>query len=242
MITICAIIKDCYSDYLIEWIDYHRNIGVDKFIIYDNESETPIKDVLSEYSNIVIINNINGLNMQIKAYNHCIENNKNDFDWIIFIDDDEFIVCKDIRVFLNKNNDFDCIKLKWKTFGSNSYKIKPENGLLKSFIKRLPDNNPFNNQVKLIVKPNQISEFISPHECRFKNNNVKILKDLNNIYINHYFLKSEEEFKRKLKRGRADNVKLAYSQNMFSEIDKDCIIEDLIILNIVNEKFNKFKE
>lgn len=239
MIAICAIIKNCYSDYLIEWINHHRNIGVDKFIIYDNESQIPIKDVLFQYSEHLIVNQIIGANMQIKAYNHCIENYKNDFDWIIFIDDDEFIVCEDIKDFLNKNNEFDCIKLKWKVFGSSGYKTKPENGLLKSFRKRLPDNNPFNNQVKLIVKPDHVSEFVSPHECKFKNNNIKILKDLNNIYINHYFLKSEEEFKRKLKRGRADNIKLAYSQNLFHQIDKNSTIEDLTILNIINEKFKK---
>lgn len=236
MIAICVIIKDCYSDYLIEWINYHQNIGVDKFIIYDNESEIPIKDVLFEYSNSIIINNINGLNMQVKAYNHCIENYKNNFDWIIFIDDDEFIVCGNIKEFLNKNNEFDSIKLKWKTFGSNGYKTKPENGLLKSFTKRLPDDNSYNNQFKVIVKPNVVKEFISPHECLLRNSGAKVLNNVNDVYINHYFLKSEEEFKRKVKRGRADNVNLAYSNNLFYLLDKDCTITDLTILNTINGK------
>lgn len=236
MIGICAIIKDCYSDYLIEWINYHRNIGVDKFIIYDNESEIPISNALFEHSNIVIVNSINGLNMQMRAYNHCINNYKSDFDWIIFIDDDEFIVCEDIKEFLNKNNEFGCVNLKWKTFGSNGHKTKPENGLLKSFTKRLPDDNSYNNQFKVILKPNVVEEFISPHACLFKNNNIKVLNKVKDVYINHYFLKSEEEFKRKLKRGRADNINLAYSNNLFYLLDNDCTVSDLTILNIINEK------
>lgn len=232
MIAICAIIKDCDLDYLIEWINHHRNIGVDKFIIYDNESEIPIKDVLFQYSEQLIINEIIGVNMQINAYNQCINNYKNDFDWIIFIDDDEFIVSENIKDFLNKNSNYQNIELNWKIFGSSGYKTKPENGLLKSFTKRLPDGNPMHNQVKQMVKPNFVDRFISPHYCKFSEN-VKTLKNINNVYINHYFLKSVDEFKKKMIRGRADSKNHGYSISLFYKIDSDCNVEDLTILNII---------
>ena len=45
-VGICAIIKDCYEPYLLEWLVYHRSIGVDLFFIYDNESTVPIIEML----------------------------------------------------------------------------------------------------------------------------------------------------------------------------------------------------
>jgi hypothetical protein len=37
-IAICLIIKD-ENEYLQEWMDYHRKVGVSHFYIYDNNSK-----------------------------------------------------------------------------------------------------------------------------------------------------------------------------------------------------------
>jgi hypothetical protein len=42
--AICLMIKNDH-DYLQEWLDHHREIGFDRFYIYDNESDVPHKDL-----------------------------------------------------------------------------------------------------------------------------------------------------------------------------------------------------
>ena len=36
-LAICAIFKN-EAPYLLEWIDYHRRVGFDHFVLYDNDS------------------------------------------------------------------------------------------------------------------------------------------------------------------------------------------------------------
>ena len=85
-IALCLIIKD-EGQYLEEWLDYHRKVGVDFFIIYDNQSNPPISN---EDKDVTIIKwEDNNIGSQMRAYKHC-SLNFNDFDFIGFIDTDEF--------------------------------------------------------------------------------------------------------------------------------------------------------
>ena len=73
-VGICAIIKDCYEPYLKEWLNYHREIGVEQFYIYDNESAVPITGVLSGtgYCDDVHVETITGTVKQFAAYHKCL--------------------------------------------------------------------------------------------------------------------------------------------------------------------------
>ena len=42
---ICAILKD-ETPYLEEWIKHHLAIGVEHFVLYDNNSAIPIRETL----------------------------------------------------------------------------------------------------------------------------------------------------------------------------------------------------
>ena len=100
-IAICAIIKN-ENVYLREWVEYHRGLGFDKIIIYDNNSidgEVPhqvIGDyVMSEFVDVINVRgyewgNVDG-RLQPRVYNDCIKTYKNNYSWIAFIDVDEFI-------------------------------------------------------------------------------------------------------------------------------------------------------
>ena len=46
-IIICAILKD-ETPYLIEWVEHHLQIGVEHFVLYDNNSIIPAKKTLVE--------------------------------------------------------------------------------------------------------------------------------------------------------------------------------------------------
>ena len=94
-ICICSIVKD-ENLYIKEFVDYYSNLGIDKLFIYDNndlEGEK-LDDILKDYikNKFVEIIDVRGLSsIQIPIYNYCYRNNRNFYDWIGFIDIDEYL-------------------------------------------------------------------------------------------------------------------------------------------------------
>ena len=75
--------------YIEEWVNYHLNLGFDKIIIYDNND---IGSELKYSKSKVDVIHINGVKYpQINTYNKSFLENADKFDWIAFIDLDEFI-------------------------------------------------------------------------------------------------------------------------------------------------------
>jgi hypothetical protein len=48
-IAVCALFKD-EAPYLLEWLAFHRMIGVDLFVLYDNGSSDGGADLVRGYS------------------------------------------------------------------------------------------------------------------------------------------------------------------------------------------------
>ena len=53
-ICICQLIKD-EQIYIEEWIDYHLNLGISKFVLFEDYNSTSHLEVLSKYGNKVIL-------------------------------------------------------------------------------------------------------------------------------------------------------------------------------------------
>jgi hypothetical protein len=80
-IIMSTIVKD-EDNFIKTWIDYHLNLGISRFIIYDNSSNNTLCDVLDDYiqSNIVLLIKwaypyllpISGLSGQTTQQNHSI--------------------------------------------------------------------------------------------------------------------------------------------------------------------------
>jgi hypothetical protein len=104
-IAICAIFKN-ENLYLREWVEYHKKIGFDKIILYDNNDingEYP-HQVIGDYimNGYVEVHNVRGHRWRFKVgdvtaglqplvYQLCRIQNKDKYDWMAFIDIDEFI-------------------------------------------------------------------------------------------------------------------------------------------------------
>lgn len=84
--------------YILEWIAYHKKLGVDHFFIYSNSNDDgseKILDILNQEKIITYIKNDvdeRGL-AQNKAYAHALSFNNDilDYKWCAIIDADEFI-------------------------------------------------------------------------------------------------------------------------------------------------------
>ena len=49
MFLACVVICRGEDDYLIEWIEFHRMMGVEHFFVYDNGIEPATKELLKSY-------------------------------------------------------------------------------------------------------------------------------------------------------------------------------------------------
>ena len=219
-LAVCAIAKN-EGPYFKEWIDWHRKMGVEKFYIYDNESTDCTKEVLAPYiaEGIVDYCYFPGRKRQLAAYDDCFEKHRTDARWIAVIDLDEFIVpVKDSTIpeFLQKLEDYSSVEINWLVYGSGGAKQREPGGVMERFRKHSRPDHILNRHVKSIVDPRRVCSMIGCHEaarlegkaCDSHGNRItrgfrdrEPQQDV--IRINHYAVKSYEEFLQKRARGRA---------------------------------------
>lgn len=224
-LAICAIAKN-EGTYFQEWIEWHRKMGVEKFYIYDNESTDCTKNVLKPYieSGLVEYHYWPGSKQQLPAYDHCFETHRTEARWIAVIDLDEFIVpIKDRTIpdFLRRMEKFSVVEINWLVYGSGGAKKREPGGVMERFkCHALPDNR-LNMRVKSIANPRCVCTMIGCHEaarisgCVADSYGEPVKTYFGNrkpqldvIHINHYAVKSYEEFLTKQARGRARINKL----------------------------------
>ncbi|SFQ52096.1 Glycosyl transferase family 2 [Roseivivax halotolerans] len=115
------------APYILEWVAYHRAIGVDNFLIYTNGCEDGTGEILARLDELGIVqhrNNDNwkGNSPQQHALNKAMtEPVVTQSDWIIHIDVDEFINVRcgngTLDAFFERVPDATNIAMTWRLFG-----------------------------------------------------------------------------------------------------------------------------
>ena len=219
-LAVCAIAKN-EGPYFQEWIEWHRKQGVEKFYIYDNESTDCTKEVLKPYieSGLVEYNYWPGQKQQLATYDDCFERHRLETRWLAIIDLDEFIVPikdKSIPDFLKQLEKYSVVEINWLCYGSGGAKSKGQGDVMKRFRKHSFPEHRLNTHVKSIVDPRRVCTMVGCHEAaRLSGDAVdshgeRLTKGFRDrkpqqdvIRINHYAVKSYEEFLAKRARGRA---------------------------------------
>ena len=223
VLGLALIVKD-EAPYILEWIAYHMVLGVDSFIIVDNNSSDGTKEILFKLQNEGLINLIhfNGYKdkaPQLLAYTEVLKN-ASGIDWLGFIDADEFIsinsdfCLKKILLDIFKNESIGAVALNWGTFGSSS-QIDKKNGLvIERFKNRAFQKFATNHHFKSIVKLNSVSSTGgTPHKFKLMESKKYVHSDGSDLFdnqvygeglsdtiilcpikLNHYVLKSKSEF------------------------------------------------
>ena len=217
--------------------------------------------------------------MQMPVYNDAVKRFKFQSRYIAFIDSDEFIfpktgksILKTVDEILSCDPKAAALGINWQMFGSNGQdKADYSQGVLERFTRRAPTdwtgNTRGNGHVKIISNPRRIYFIHNPHcaiyfdEFYPVNENGKIIKGhvpnafnipvtSEKIVINHYYVKSLEEFERKIRRGRCDQPDNNYSMYYFKEFNHNEVFDDGILryraaraekfsLESVEEKFQR---
>ncbi len=218
-LAVCTLAKN-EGPYIQEWVEWYKKMGVEKIYFYDNESTDNTREILEPYikSGFVDYEFIEGYSKQLFIYDKCLDDHRFEARWIAIVDLDEFIVPlkdKNIPDYLKKLEDFSVVEINWLCYGSGGAKKKEPGGVMERFKRHSVSNHKLNRYIKSIVDPRRVYSMIGAHEAAritgkaadSHGDPVKInfhdrepQHDV--IKINHYAVKSFEEFKQKQARGR----------------------------------------
>jgi hypothetical protein len=224
-VSICAMFKN-EAEFLNEWINFHLNIGVDYFYLYNNNSNDGFRDILEPYIKEGLVELIDWPydNSLMQAFEDCYKKNRFSTNWLAYIDIDEFIcpiVHDNIKSWLSGYDNLPGVAVYWKQFGSNGKLTHNTDQLvIEQYTQCWPKYSTFTKMFCNMNYP--ISNFLTPHYLKSKIWNFDIspcneykkmisfginkiaTNRQSSIQINHYWGKAFDRFQDKL--NRSDSV------------------------------------
>lgn len=259
--SVCCIFKN-EAQYLAEWIEYNRILGVDHIYMYNNNSTDNYYQILNRYIKEGFVSVLEWPKnyAQMEAYEDCYNRYRNDTNWLAFWDIDEFI-CPlyetNIKDFMKKYEGYPALIVYWMLFGTN--------GLLKPDANKLVteqftcSHEHLDGTGKIILSTNN---YYSPTHmyhhhifCRYRLLGL-ILKipmitehykfvffpqiyrapKINTIQLNHYWSKSYEEFSDKIAKGdvaRKENEEIRKKIQFFYNHEQGNKVENKTIFRFM---------
>jgi hypothetical protein len=183
--AIGAIVKN-EEPYLLEWIAFHRVIGIQRFVIADNDSTDGSKALLSALQALGIIEYFDfpttpGEKPQMPAYSRIFEYANNlELEWIFFIDADEFIMpttdTLDIFSCLEKatsQENVGAIAINWAIFGSSGIEQRNSGLVIEDFSWRSREDFGPNMHYKSLINLKETRiPILNPHHFDIKENYI----------------------------------------------------------------------
>lgn len=210
--AICVIIKN-EQKFLKEWIEWHLNLGFDAIHIFEDKDSISHEYICDEYSNVFLrgyendmqihdMFNINSSVKQYRLYTWFAEEYKNIYDWIAFIDLDEFIIFSNdynLDKFCKEFDSYPAVHLSWKMKGASGHIKSPTCNVMDAYTSDAnfpPEETGW--RVKSFINSKHFKGMTSlHHSVEGVDVNGKISKDhliYEKCWINHYFTKSWEDW------------------------------------------------
>ena len=216
------------NNYVNELVDYYKNIGVDKFILGDNNDKDSerLSDVLQkeiEEGLVDILDFTGRRKHQTDFFKDSYEMYKDKCRWISFFDFDEFLELKEgntVQSYFTeeKFKNCDVILINWVVYNDNNLLRYDSRPITERFTRALYKSKK-NVFVKSIIKGNirynpwdtdQTSHRPNHHlrTCLYNGQRAKTFNDvlkpprIDDTYLKHYITKTVEEYLlKKYKRG-----------------------------------------
>jgi hypothetical protein len=217
--------------YIRNLINYHKNIGFDKFILVDNNdlNTEKLSDVLQDYIDSGLVEIVGTIGKSINqglTYQYLYDNYKDKCQWLNVFDSDEYLVLYPqnghnitIKEFLTNPRYDKCesILINWLMYDDNDLLHYDNRSLIERFTRAQKDN-PTNRFVKSITRGSlnkklwgfDFSSHFPSTELVLCDSSGKTSPNYRDtidppIYdfaqVSHFSTKSTEEFVNKIKRG-----------------------------------------
>ena len=237
--AVCLVVRNEVRD-IAEWIAFHALVGFDTQIIFDNRSDDGTSAIIKSAAGLHDIRYHywadGSTRSQVAAYEAACEAYKLEFDWIAFIDSDEFLLPAEdepVNSLLARYEGWSGIAVHWAVYGANGHDDFPDGLVLDSFVTRAgPEFFP-TRHVKSIIRPGFAARCLNPHCFDLRGDRLGSYCDtagrtiqwwpapeLGGILpgvsleaadyrvcrVNHYFTRSRAHWAAKLKRGYPSDV------------------------------------
>lgn len=212
-ICICTMLRN-QARFLREWVMYHAKIGVERWFIYDNNSDDDIEDVISFLQRIGY--NISQhlwpwVKTQEAGFAHCALRARSSCKWVAFIDVDEFFhirvngdLSRMIWHHAKPGQKVGEIRILCFSFGPSGQREVPREGVAVGYTCRLSGSE----RHKSIVRPEALNQTLINvvHHFHLRAPFVSVDAEKRKIVINHYKYQVWEVFKEKFYRRVATYV------------------------------------
>ena len=232
--------------YLLEWLAYHKSIGVDSFLLFSNDCTDGTNLMLNRLDQMGIIRHFDNpqgprMDPQRSAYSRANRTPMvREHDWALIVDADEFVNIKCGDHTLDALHDAcgpaDAISIPWRLMGScGEQNFDPNRLVTERFTRGSTFDEPENGLVwgfKTLFRPDKF-DYFGVHRPKFKDWEKvpqgaikwvnasgqdmphKVLKGgwrfgkdtlgYDHAQVNHYAIKSREDFLLKRLRGTANS-------------------------------------
>ncbi|WP_215750593.1 MULTISPECIES: glycosyltransferase family 2 protein [unclassified Gluconobacter] len=242
-VAVVAIVRDEVSD-ILWWLGWYVSLGVDTIIIFDDGSKDGTDRVITDAAcvhdiRLYRIDSDGGshIERQKQVYLEALEHLKGEFDWVGFLDADEYVFFpshKTIHQFLSEmDDDVGAVGINWCNYGSSGHVIKPRAPAFHAFTHHYKPEIYINRHVKSFVRPDRWSgEWCNVHyfdvaPYRYVNDARQDIEwsdtlgitdripEWKSAKVMHYQLRSMEHYVERTKR-RKD---VQYGMQAFTEAD-----------------------
>jgi hypothetical protein len=175
-LTVGAIFRD-EAAYLAEWITFHRLVGVEHFILYDNGSEDRPDAVLEPFLAEGLVTLVPWpvpfhLHAARQAYADCLERVRGRSRWLTCLDLDEFLFAPQhptLPPVLRAYESAPGVVVRWQVYGSSGRERASDEPVIARFPHRAETSWIRNRRTKSIVDPARTLRPVGAHHFEFVN-------------------------------------------------------------------------
>ncbi|MBS1058346.1 glycosyltransferase family 2 protein [Gluconobacter kondonii] len=244
-VALALYVKNEFSD-IAGWIAWHLALGINTIFIFDDQSDDGtfniIKSASKEYDIRYFRTNPDHIIDHDVRHADCLQRAasmaENEFDWIGFLDADEYLSLKEdknISEFLNKFHKFDAVAINWCIYGSSGKVIRPTKPAPDVFKSHSEESFIHNHLVKSFIRPKYFGKnYRNPHryydieENNYANPNSEVInwddcynRDVSwsKAKIMHFVCRSMEHYVSRIK--RRVNIDLDDSQDYWNTFNRN---------------------
>ena len=246
-VAICTVLRN-ERRYILEWIAHHRLLGVERFLVFDNESDDGSGPLLAALQARGLATVVywpgRGMARQLAAFEAGAAALSFQSDFVALLDLDEFLLTDDGEslpgVLARLPADVGGLAVCQRVFGSGAQQAFEPGLVTARFTRRAADDRDEHRWVKAILRPEFVRHFTSPHSAALSFGRTIMTDGASfvasgypgsadrirhgGVRLNHYMLKPREEFAAKQRRGGFSDTAAAprFTDEYFTARDPAC--------------------